>query len=80
MKGACDLTADVDVSVGQGQQWRVERVVTVAQDGVPLIDLLHHLGVQTVLLWIQNDMRITSARSKGRFNLIISRNKSITII
>lgn len=37
------LTADVNVSVGQGKQWRVEWVMTVTQDWVPLVDLLHHL-------------------------------------
>lgn len=44
------LTCEVDVSVGQRQQRRVQRVVAVAEDGVPLVDLLHHLQVQTVLL------------------------------
>ena len=40
----------MDVPVGEGQQGRVERVVAVTEDGVPLVDLLHHLRVQTVLL------------------------------
>lgn len=44
------LTGQVDVAVGQRQQRRVKRVVAVAEDGVPLVDLLHHLRVQAVLL------------------------------
>lgn len=44
------LTVEVDVPVGQRQQWGVQRVLGVAQDGVALVDLLHHIRVQAVLL------------------------------
>lgn len=57
---AAGLTAEVDVSVGQRQQRRVQRVVAVAQDGVPLVDLLHHLRVETVLLH-RGDESVTAA-------------------
>ena len=44
------LTVQVDVSVGQGQERRVQGVVCVTEDGVPFVDLLHHIRVQAVLL------------------------------
>lgn len=44
------LTVQVYVSVGQGQQRGVQGVVRVAEDGVPLVNLLHDIGVQAVLL------------------------------
>lgn len=44
------LTGEVDVSVGQRQQWGMQWVVAMAKDGVPLVDLLHHLRVQAVFL------------------------------
>ena len=51
------LTVEVDVSVGQRQEWRVQRVVGVPQDGVPLVYLLHHVRVQAVLLEKNGAMR-----------------------
>lgn len=44
------LTAEADVSVGQRQERGVQRVVGVTEDGVPLVNLLHHSRVQAVLL------------------------------
>ena len=51
------LTVEVDVSIGQGQKRRVQRVVGVPQDGVPLVYLLHHIRVQAVLLEKNGAMR-----------------------
>lgn len=44
------LTVEIDVPVGKGQERGVERVVGVAEDRVPLVNLLHHIRVQAVLL------------------------------
>lgn len=44
------LTVEAYVPVGQGQERGVQRVVGVTEDGVPLVDLLHHSRVQAVLL------------------------------
>lgn len=49
-QGCGRLTVEADVPVGQGQEWGVQGVVCVTENGVPLVDLLHHIRVEAVLL------------------------------
>lgn len=70
------LTVQVDVSIGQGQQRRVQGVVRVAEDGVPLVNLLHHVGVQAVLL----ENREPAKASKLTQNTRVCKNKSLCIL
>lgn len=73
------LTAEADVSVGQRQERGVQRVVGVTEDGVPLVNLLHHSRVQAVLLRNRGAVR-ASARvvrrmcicSLTRMNIFLS--------
>lgn len=46
----------MNVPVGQWQQWGMQRVMTVAKDRVPLVDLLDDLRVQTVLLQREEEL------------------------
>lgn len=55
------LTGEVDVPVGQRQQRRMQRMVTETKDGVPLVDLLHDLRVQTVLLQRTGELDFSTA-------------------
>lgn len=50
------LTGEMNVPVGQWQQRRMQRVMTVAKDRVPLVDLLNDLQVQTVLLQREEEL------------------------
>lgn len=50
------LTGEMNVSVGQWQQRRMQGVMTVAKDRVPLVDLLNDLQVQTVLLQREEEL------------------------
>lgn len=50
------LTGEMNVPVGQWQQWGMQRVMTVAKDRVPLVDLLNDLQVQTVLLQREEEL------------------------
>lgn len=45
MAGGVDrgLTVEIDISIGKGQERGMQRVVSVAKDGVPLVNLLHHI-------------------------------------
>lgn len=46
----------MNVPVGQWQQRGMQRVMTVAKDRVPLVDLLNDLQVQTVLLQREEEL------------------------
>lgn len=50
------LTGEMNVPVGQWQQRGMQRVMTVAKDRVPLVDLLNDLQVQTVLLQREEEL------------------------
>ena len=40
----------LQAAVGEGQQRSVQGALGVLQDGIVLVDVLHHLGVELVLL------------------------------
>lgn len=46
----------MNVPVGQWQQRGMQRVMTVAKDRVPFVDLLNDLQVQTVLLQREEEL------------------------
>lgn len=50
VRPAPGLTVQVDVPVGQRQERGMQGVLGVAEDGVPLVNLLHHVCIQAVLL------------------------------
>lgn len=50
------LTGEMNVPVGQWQQRGMQRVMTVAKDRVPFVDLLNDLQVQTVLLQREEEL------------------------
>lgn len=54
------LTVEAYVPIGQGQERGVQRVVGVTEDGVPLVDLLHHSRVQAVLLKTEGPVRASA--------------------
>lgn len=41
---------DVDISIGQREQRRMQRMLGVSEDGVPPVRLLHSFHIQTALL------------------------------
>lgn len=44
------LTCVLQAAVGEGQQRGIEGPMDVLQDGIVLVDVLHHLRVELVLL------------------------------
>lgn len=44
------LTCVLYASIGERQQGRIQGTLRVLQDGVVLVDVLHHLGVELILL------------------------------
>lgn len=48
------LTCVVETAVGERQQWGVEGVLRVPQDGIMLIDVLHNLWIEFILLYKNN--------------------------
>lgn len=44
------LTVDTDISIGQWEQWGMQGVLGVAQDGVPPVRLFHYFKVCAVFL------------------------------
>lgn len=53
------LTVDVDISVGQREQRRMQRMLGVSEDGVPPVGLLHSFNIQTALLLRQKPTLLT---------------------
>lgn len=41
----------VEAAVGERQQWGVEGALRVPQDGIMLIDVLHNLWIEFILLY-----------------------------
>lgn len=60
------LTVDVDISIGQREQRRMQRMLGISEDGVPPVSLLHGFHIQTALLLRQKSMVIKVVAEASR--------------
>lgn len=44
------LTRVLKAAIGEGQQWSIQGALGVLQDGIVLVDVLHYLRVELILL------------------------------
>lgn len=63
------LTCVLQAAVGEGQQRGVQGSLGVLQDGVMLVDVLHHLGVELILLKDIRDDNINRLRLSYASNM-----------
>lgn len=47
----------LQAAVGEGQQRSVQGALGVLQDGIVLVDVLHYLGVELILLQYKNKQK-----------------------
>lgn len=47
----------LQAAIGEGQQRSVQGALGVLQDGIVLVDVLHYLGVELILLKYKSDFK-----------------------